>query len=127
MAAAETNAPTPASLLLKKLSRAAKLDAARSRLERDLRALRLPAPTREVEFHESRKWRFDLAYPKEKLAIEIEGLTSDGGRHQRIAGYSEDLVKYNAAVLKGWRVLRFTPAQVKSGYASRTIEIYLTE
>ena len=33
----------------------------------------LPAPIREHRFHETRKWRFDLAWLKYKLAVEVEG------------------------------------------------------
>jgi very-short-patch-repair endonuclease len=32
-----------------------------------------------------------------------------------------DCTKYNSAVLRGWRVLRFTTEQVVSGYAIDTV------
>lgn len=57
----------------------------------------------ELEFHPERGWRFDWAFPGQKLAIEIEGW----GRHQTYTGYRGDCEKYNAAVLHGWRILRF--------------------
>ena len=72
-------------------------------------------PTREYMFHPTRKWRFDFAWLSHKLAVEIEG--GNGGRHQRRAGFEGDCHKYNAAVLLGWRVLRYTTAMVMDGTA----------
>ena len=60
-----------------------------------------------------RRWRFDFALPKHKIGIEIEGGAWSNGRHTRGAGFIADLEKYNAAVVLGWRVLRFTPQQIK--------------
>lgn len=67
-------------------------------------------------------WRFDFAYPDLKLAIECEGGTWANGRHSRGAGYEGDCRKYNAAILHGWRVLRFTSGMIASGEAVRVIE-----
>jgi len=74
-----------------------------------LQAAGLPAPEREYRFAPPRRWRFDLAYPAIRLAIEIEGGAWVRGRHTRPAGYAADCEKYNAAALLGWRVLRYTP------------------
>jgi very-short-patch-repair endonuclease len=74
------------------------------------------AVEREVRFCE-RHWRFDFVVTGTKIAIEIEGVTHEGGRHQRIKGYMEDARKYNEATLLGWRVFRFTPGMVHSGEA----------
>jgi hypothetical protein len=77
---------------------------------------------REWLFHDERNWRFDVAFPgvKPPLAVEIEGLVHGGtGRHQTVAGYTEDAKKYNAATLKGWRILRFTRRMIESGEAER--------
>ena len=67
---------------------------------------------REYEFHPERRWRLDFAWPDKKVAVEIEGLTYDGGRHQRIAGYKSDLDKYNAALMMGWTVYRIAATDV---------------
>lgn len=71
---------------------------------------------------EGRRWRFDFAWPDRRLAVECEGGTHSGGRHVRGEGFAADAEKYNAAALQGWTVLRFTGAQVESGYAVETIE-----
>lgn len=51
----------------------------------DCRLRNLPAPVAEYRFHETRKWRFDHAWPDRKLALEIDGgvWQNGGGRHNR--------------------------------------------
>lgn len=71
----------------------------------------------EWKFHPTRRWRFDFALPDKMLAIEVEGGVYSFGRHNRPQGYIQDMQKYNEASQLGWKVLRFTPQQVKSGYA----------
>jgi hypothetical protein len=80
-------------------------------------ALGLPQPEREYRFHETRRWRFDYAFPDRKVALEVEGVTPAGGRHQRVKGYSADIEKYNEAALLGWVVIRATPEQMNRGMA----------
>jgi hypothetical protein len=82
----------------------------------------LPPVVTELRFHPTRRWRFDVAIPELMLAIEIEGVTRDGGRHQRLQGFLEDMRKYNAATLLGWRLLRFAPTMVRTGVALQVIE-----
>lgn len=79
---------------------------------------RLPfKPFRQFKFHLTRKWTFDFAWPVPKIAVEIEGGVWVRGRHNRGAGYEKDCEKYNAATKTGWKVYRFTTAQVTSGEA----------
>jgi len=106
---------------IKRLPRRAPKDPV-GRLLWHIDVLRLPPPEREYEFHPTRRWRFDLAWPEKRIALEVEGVTAEGGRHQRIAGYGEDCRKYNAAQLEGWTVLRFTQVMVKRGEAIRALE-----
>lgn len=75
-----------------------------------------PLPTLEHRFCE-RLWRFDVAFIDEKVAVEIEGGVWTGGRHVRGKGYQNDMTKYNRASVLGWRVIRVTPDQVRSGVA----------
>jgi hypothetical protein len=77
----------------------------------------LPVPVAEYRFHVERKWRFDFAYPAIKVAVEIEGGAWTRGRHTRGKGFILDCEKYNEAQIRGWKVLKFTPSQVRSGVA----------
>ena len=78
-----------------------------------LRAADLPQPIAEYKFHPKRRWRFDFAWPDHMLAVELEGGVWAGGRHTRGAGFVADCDKYNAAVVLGWRVLRFTTSHIE--------------
>ncbi len=78
------------------------------------RAERL-VPEREFYFHPKRQWRFDFAFPANKLAVEVEGGVN--GKHQRIGGFEGDCFKYGEAAVLGWRVIRVTTNMVMSGAA----------
>lgn len=75
------------------------------------RWLSLPVPDREVTFHPTRKWRFDLAWPAFKVACEVQGGTyvkaPDGGAgyHSRGIGMTADMEKLDEAQLAGWLVI----------------------
>jgi len=77
----------------------------------------LPPPFAEFRFHPTRRWRFDIAFPGQKIAVEVDGGIWIAGRHNRGAGMERDHEKINAAIELGWRVLRYTPPQIKSGEA----------
>lgn len=79
-------------------------------------------PVREWAFAKPRRWRFDFCFPKEKLAVEIEGGTWIQGRHNRGSSIEKQYEKQNTAALLGWALLHFTTAQVKSGYAINTVK-----
>jgi very-short-patch-repair endonuclease len=72
-----------------------------------------PMPRRQYCFHPARRWRFDFAWPDAMVAVEVEGGVWTGGRHTRGAGFQADCRKYNAAVLLGWRVLRYTATDLR--------------
>ena len=78
-------------------------------------------PKTEYRFHDTRRWRFDFAWPEYRLAVEVEGGQWVNGRHQRSKGYEGDCEKYNEAALDGWKVLRFTGDMVKDGRALATL------
>ena len=82
----------------------------------------LPRPEREYRFAPPRRWRFDLAWPALKVAVEVEGGSWVGGRHSRPGGFEKDAEKYNEAVIAGWRVLRVTGAMVSDGRALASVE-----
>lgn len=58
---------------------------------------------REYQFDPIRLWRFDIASPRFRVALEVNGR----GRHQRILGERQDYEKIRAAILDGWYVLPF--------------------
>ena len=72
----------------------------------------LPEPVFEHRFHPVRQWRFDIAWPAYRIALEVEGGIWTGGRHSRGAGMAKDMDKYNTATALGWRVLRVEPRNV---------------
>ena len=92
-------------------------------IELVLRSMGVPF-VNEYHFMGDRKFRFDIAIPERKIAIEYEGMqvktkkynpitkryetkTSKSG-HQTNAGFTGDCEKYNNAVCMGWKLLRFT-------------------
>jgi len=86
------------------------------------KAAGLPEPERELKFHPSRKWRFDLAFTDAKIAVEVDGGVFVQGRHTRGAGVEKDCEKFAEATALGWRVHRVTPRHVTSGQAVDWIE-----
>jgi len=82
----------------------------------------LPEPQRELRFHDTRRWRFDLAWPVLRIAVEVDGGIWNYGRHNRASGWLADQEKLNEAAILGWRILHVTPAQVNSGEALNLIE-----
>jgi very-short-patch-repair endonuclease len=92
--------------------------AAEATLALQLRALGIEFE-REVRVSD-RKWRWDFKCMD--VLIDIQGGTWTSGRHSRGAGYQNDCDKANDAVLRGYRVLRFTTADVITGKAVKGIE-----
>ena len=72
-------------------------------------------PKFEHRFDPERRWRFDFAWPEYFIAVEVDGGAWTRGRHTRGKGFIADCEKLNAAVLAGWKVLRFTPQQIERG------------
>lgn len=90
-----------------------------------IRAAGLPEPTREFRFSEDRRWRFDFAWPDEKLALEYEGGSFINGAHGRGKQFEMDAVKYGIALLLGWRVLRVNSHMVDDGRALAFLKLAL--
>jgi hypothetical protein len=85
-------------------------------------------PEREFVFCEGRKWRFDFAFPKQRIGIEIEGGTSFGmSRHSRGDGFEKDCRKYNTAARLGWAVLKYSTAMVLSSEAINEVAQVMRE
>ena len=99
-----------------------------------IKLYKLPEPVVEHRFHDTRKWRFDFAWPELMIAAEVEGVTSYGknkdgsmklGRHQSAKGYVADLEKYNTATVQGWSVLRYAQDEIKSGRAIEQLSQFI--
>lgn len=103
-------------------------DAATRFLSLQIGGVGLPAPVEEYRFHATRRWRLDLAWPDLKVAVEVEGgvwMQTETGRgkgHAHPKRFLQDMDKYNAAALDGWRVFRVTPQQVNNGKALALVE-----
>ncbi len=70
----------------------------------------LPPPKIEHKFSKTRGWRFDYCWPEKMVALEVEGAVWARGRHTRGAGFLQDVEKYNAAIIAGWKLIRTTPS-----------------
>lgn len=64
-----------------------------------------------------RKFELDIAFPSLKVGVEVQGGVFTRGAHGSPMGILRDIEKSNELVLHNWRVLRYTPAQVKAGVA----------
>lgn len=74
----------------------------------------------EYLFDDDRNWRIDLAWPQQKLAVEI-----DGSVHRIKARFQADIEKHQALFFAGWRLLRVSTHQVRDRVALRLIEMAL--
>ena len=84
-----------------------------------VRAAGLPEPERQYQFHETREWKLDFAWPGEArmIAVEIHGGVFSGGRHTRGVGFTNDRQKMNAAQADGWFVFEFTAGMLDANEA----------
>lgn len=112
--------PTPAQKLRK-----LKIDVRQSGFRDWLRANRLPMPVTELRFAPPRRFRFDYAWPAQKIALEEQGGLFSGGRHTRGAALLNEHEKLNLAALDGWRVLFCTPQTIRSKEMRQTLAMLL--
>ena len=89
-----------------------------------IKARGLPIPEKEARFHPIRRWRVDYLFRDQKLAVEQEGGSWIGGRHNRPIGYQKDMEKYNQLAMQGYWLLRFTPKEVSTGYAADVVKAW---
>lgn len=86
---------------------------------------------RQYPYAAGRKLRADFAIPGKQLLIEIVGGVYSRAAHGSVSGVLADIDRLNAATLNLWRMLRFTPDQVKDGTAKaiiqRTLVIFALE
>lgn len=85
----------------------------------------LPPPLPQYPLIPARRFRFDLAWPAHRLAVEVDGGLYVGGRHSRGPGAEADMEKAALAIALGYRVLRVSPRHVRDGRALAWIEAAL--
>lgn len=81
----------------------------------------------------NRRYRIDIAIPRSKLAIEVDGWEWHG-KHK--GDFQRDRERQNLLTLHGWRILRFTAGDVRRDVeacvnlvlqAAKTLDSALTE
>lgn len=70
---------------------------------------RWPQAVQEFQPIESRKFRIDIAFVEQKIAVEVDGWAYHG-KHR--SSHAKDRQRQNLLVLNGWRVLRFTTGEI---------------
>lgn len=73
-----------------------------------------------------RGYRWDVAFVKDKLAVEVDGGIWSEGAHGHPLTILRNMAKRNWAARLGWRCLAFSTAQVKKGEAIAFIYETLT-
>lgn len=69
----------------------------------------------DFEFHATRKFAFDRAWLKYRVAVELDGMTRHGkGRHSKGEGYTDDCEKLAEAQLHGWIVIKLDATLLNS-------------
>lgn len=81
-----------------------------------------PEPEYQFAKEYGRKWPFDLCWRFLHLAVEVEGAIWQQGRHTRGQGYQDDCIKYSAASIMGWMLVRVTYGMIEDGSATDLIE-----
>lgn len=74
--------------------------------------LGLPGPIAEYRFAPPRRWRFDWAWPGERVALEVQGGVWVRGHHSRGQSQIDDMEKYSEAAILGWHVIYCVPSEL---------------
>lgn len=89
-----------------------------SRFLFELTLLKLPQPETEFRFHDERQWRFDVAWPEQKIAVEYQGIFGkQNASHASLGGLMRDYRKFTEASLLGWTLILIDAESVNSGEA----------
>ena len=83
--------------------------------------------TRQFYYAEPRRLRADFVVQAngDAVLVEIQGGIYSRQAHGSVTGVLADIDRLNTATIAGWRMLRFTPAQVDDGTAITLIEAAL--
>lgn len=80
-----------------------------------------PAPLREYAAVPGRRFRWDFAWPDQRVLVEINGGTYAHMGHSTGTGIARDYEKSNLAVLAGWKAFAFDRRMVEAGTALELI------
>lgn len=81
---------------------------------------------RELTFAPKRRFRFDFAWPKKKLAVEINGgIWLRRGGHSTGKGIENDLRKLQLARSLGWTVFSYSNKMIHDCSAVEEVEAWL--
>jgi|SRR6185312_1807954 len=86
-----------------------------------LKAHKAPFFEREFRIDPKRRFRIDIFFPKERLAVEVDGGGWINGRHSRGNGMDADAEKSALIARLPARLLRTTPKWIKNGHAVQWI------
>ena len=84
----------------------------------------LPKPEREFVAIKGRRYRWDFAWIKHNLLLEIQGGVFIKGAHSTGLGIERDCEKMCLAAINGWQTMSFTTRQVKSGWAIEMLKAF---
>lgn len=77
----------------------------------------LPPFTRQARFDKKRQYKADFLFDAQKLIVEVQGGTWNGGRHVHPKGYEDDCERMILAQLNGFRIIYVTSDMVWDGRA----------
>ena len=81
----------------------------------------LPEPAREFMAIPGRRYRWDFAWPDQRVLVELNGGTYAHMGHSTGTGIARDYEKSNLAVLAGWKAFAFDRRMVEAGTALELI------
>lgn len=90
-----------------------------------LDAIGLDGYVREYQAIPGRRFRFDFAWRKERLLVEINGGTYSKGAHSTGTGIARDYEKIRLGQVCGWTVYPFDTKEVKNGDALSAVEKFI--
>jgi len=83
---------------------------------------KLPEPVRQFRWYPARRWKLDFAWPKIKLAVEVQG-----NIHRIKQRFKDFFERHYALTFAGWKVLYVGGDDVRSGRAVAWLEQLLQQ
>ena len=96
------------------------------RLEAQLLEAGLVGFEREYQAIEGRRFKWDFAFVKDRLLVEVQGAVWVKGGHSTGVGITRDCEKFSIASVNKWFTIPVTTDHVKNGKALEWIKQFLT-